>query len=497
MNAEIVQGEASRHKCLIYEGHPSAQLPVVIPLLIDGLTTNWRCLYLGSPEMVWMVDKALKKQGVDTAHEEYRGALMLSSERNHLDGGSFDPASMIEGLRALSDEAIHDGFSGLCATGDMRWELGADDNFDRLVEYEVLLEQLLREKPIRGICQYHCDVLPARAVRDALFTHKSAFVGDVLNRDNLFYMPPEVLLAASGDSTVSKQGEWMCKQIIRIQNAEISRDKALKALGESEAHQRMLAEQLADMNRTLERRVSERTAELEAANQNLEAFSYSVSHDLRAPLRHITGFATILGESSSVSLDAKGRHYVSAISESAQRMERMIDDLLSFSRVGRAELARSRVDLNHLVEEARREVSVGVNGREIVWHVDPLPTVDADPSLLRLVLVNLLSNALKYSSKRSPSVIEVGVAPGEASERVIFVRDNGAGFSMQYVDRLFGVFQRLHKREEFEGTGVGLANVRRIVQRHGGRTWAEGQPGNGATFYFSLPAKSRTPKADS
>jgi len=236
----------------------------------------------------------------------------------------------------------------------------------------------------------------------------------------------------------------------------------------------------------LEVRVRERTEELHASNKELEAFSYSVSHDLRAPLRHITGFATLLEQHAGASLDAQGSRYLTTITEAAARMATLIDDLLAFSRMGRASLSKSRVDLAQLVRDARAEASADVNGRRIDWEVHDLPSVEGDPALLRPVMVNLLSNAIKYTSTRDEARIEVG-AEAKPGEVVIFVRDNGVGFDMAYAHKLFGVFQRLHRADEFSGTGIGLANVRRIVQRHGGRTWAEGAVGCGATFYFSLP----------
>ena len=197
---------------------------------------------------------------------------MLSSDRSHLVDGTFNPEPLIEALCALIDDAVQSGFEGLCATGDMRWELGTDTNFERLREYEARLEHVFRDKPLRGICQYHRDVLPAHAVRDALMVHRSVYIGDQLNRDNLFYLPPELLLETGDHSTPSKQGEWMCQQIIRVLNAEHTRDKAMTALKESAGQQRRLAEELARLNAGLERRVAERTAELVAANHNLEAF---------------------------------------------------------------------------------------------------------------------------------------------------------------------------------------------------------------------------------
>jgi len=230
-----------------------------------------------------------------------------------------------------------------------------------------------------------------------------------------------------------------------------------------------------------------RAEQLETANRELEAFSYSVSHDLRAPLRHIDGFVKILEKQSGPNLDERGRRYLGIVADSARQMGVLIDDLLVFSRMSRAELRRSKVSLNSLVHEAMAELQMEINGRQIAWKIGELPDVEADPAMLRQVWINLIANAVKYTRPRQPAEIEVGCADAANGEFVFYVRDNGVGFDMQYAHKLFGVFQRLHRAEEFEGTGIGLANVRRIVTRHGGRTWAEGKPEGGATFFFSLP----------
>ena len=233
--------------------------------------------------------------------------------------------------------------------------------------------------------------------------------------------------------------------------------------------------------------LGERSSQLTAANKELEAFSYSVSHDLRAPLRHISGFTDLLQKAPGVELGENRLRYLRLISESAVRMGELIDSLLVFSRMGRAEMLQTRVDINSIVRQAQRDVAQADPERSVEWIIDQLPTAPGDPTMLQLVFTNLLSNAFKYSRTRETATIEVGSVNGSSTESVVYVKDNGVGFDMAYANRLFGVFQRLHRAEDFEGTGIGLANVQRIVSRHGGRVWAESELGKGATFFVALP----------
>jgi PAS domain S-box-containing protein len=248
---------------------------------------------------------------------------------------------------------------------------------------------------------------------------------------------------------------------------------------------KQIEEEITRLNADLEGRVEQRTRALEAANRELEAFSYSVSHDLRAPLRTVDGFAQAVMEDYSDRLPPEGQRYLKIVRDGAQRMGRLIDDLLAFSRLGRVPLARRVVDMSALAEECWNEVRAQSPRPDVTCTIDPLPGCSGDPALLKQVWINLLSNALKYSRDRHPSTIHVGFSH-DAPTPAFFVRDNGTGFDMQYAHKLFGVFQRLHRSEDFEGTGVGLAVVQRIIHRHGGRIWANAELGRGATFFFSL-----------
>ncbi len=277
---------------------------------------------------------------------------------------------------------------------------------------------------------------------------------------------------------------------------------------------RLLQNELAETNREvllltveLDKRVAERTAELtaaqeqlrrknaellirsaqlEAANKELEAFSYSVSHDLRAPLRHINGYLQALSEEAPPELNEAARGFIAAISSSTERMNALIEDVLNFSRMSRASMSESQIDTNQLVEEVIQEMGEETRNRNIQWDLQALPTIRADHALLKQVWINLLSNAVKYTRPRNDAKISIG-CDDRGGQWEFFVRDNGVGFDMRYADKLFGVFQRMHSPEQFEGTGIGLANVRQIIRRHGGETRAESKIDVGTTIYFSIP----------
>jgi light-regulated signal transduction histidine kinase (bacteriophytochrome) len=274
---------------------------------------------------------------------------------------------------------------------------------------------------------------------------------------------------------------WLAAaQVFRRRTAE-------QALQHSQARERQLIGEVRRLSDSLEQRVRERTAQLEAANRELEAFAYSVSHDLHAPLRTMDGFAGILAEDHAQQLDDEGQRVLAIIRNEAQRMGRLIDDLLDFSRLGRREMSAVDTDMTSLVREVFEQLGEQAADRELDFQLTALPMARADAALLRQVWFNLLDNALKYTRHRPRVKIKVNGSK-QGSEIVYSVEDNGAGFDMRNAGRLFGVFQRLHRAEEFEGTGVGLALVQRIIRRHGGRVWAEAQVERGASFYFTLPS---------
>jgi PAS domain S-box-containing protein len=297
---------------------------------------------------------------------------------------------------------------------------------------------------------------------------------------------------ARGGEVISFENRYLCKngsyRWLLWSAKSLVEEQLIYASGRDMTERKNIEEQVLKLNEELK----QRAGLLEAANRELESFSYSVSHDLRAPLRHIHGFVELLQKSPALEGDESSCRHMSVISKAAKEMGRLIDDLLAFSRTGRAEMHPAKIDMREMIDRIIQDREIECKGRRVTWEIKPLSMVTGDPGLLRLVWSNLLDNALKYTRPCREAKIEIGQADDDGNgsggrEAVFYVRDNGVGFDMRYASKLFGVFQRLHRAEDFEGTGIGLANVQRIIHRHGGRVWAEGQVNSGATFNFSLP----------
>ena len=302
-----------------------------------------------------------------------------------------------------------------------------------------------------------------------------------------YYIQREILSRAEIEEGLRRASQLIGTQL----------DQKQSELGHTmeDLHEQIVARNLAEeemkrLNKELEARVARRTKELRETNQELESFNYSVSHDLRAPLRHLEGFSKILEEEFTAELSSEARHYLRRIRLAATQMTELVDDLLQLARFGRQAVKREHIWLNPLIEETVTACMQEEQGREIAWNIEILPEVEADPGLVRQVFTNLISNALKFTRKEKAAAIEIG-SRRENGGSTIFVKDNGAGFDPRFSDKLFGVFQRLHRQDEFEGTGIGLAIVARIIHKHGGRVWAESAPGQGTTFYFTLAAANQ------
>ena len=420
----------------------------------------------------------------------------------------------VRGAGRWEGALVHTKKDGTTVVVESRWSLQRDDRGVPVAVLETnndITERKRAEQELRNQAELLSLAHDAIIVRDPesriMFWNPGAAktygwsAAEAIGRvtHNLLQTRFPVSLQAL-DAALQEQGEWegelshITRQgtaIVVASRQSLRRDEhgapaAILEINRDVTEGKRAEEEIRKLNEELEQRVIERTRDLEAVNRELEAFAYSVSHDLRAPLRHTVGYAELLQKNASSILDEKSRRYTLMIMESAQRMGTLIDDLLAFARVGRAEIQKTMVNLDQVVKEALGEVRQETDGRNIAWKMSALPNVRGDRSLLRLAFVNLITNAIKFTRTRAQAEIEIG-ADAKQAEIVVFIRDNGVGFDMKYVNKLFGVFQRLHRTEEFEGTGIGLATVQRIIHRHGGSVWAEGVLDRGATFYLALP----------
>jgi signal transduction histidine kinase len=341
------------------------------------------------------------------------------------------------------------------------------------------------EKDMGKVSHLHARAYLDKGIKHASYRAKSSLDG--VNRLYSFRLVDDLpLLVFAGIAEDDYLAEWR-RHVWQYGIGAMVFSLVVLGFGLRQRRAEMTIRQL---NAELEQRVAARTAQLEAANRELEAFTYSISHNLRAPLRHIDGFIGLLNERTATRLDDESRRYMTTISRAAGDMDALIDDLLSFSQMGRFEMAKARVDLGVLLREVIQELEPEARGRTIDWRIAKLPPVTGDRFMLRIVLLNLISNALKFTQPCPQAEIEIGCQSEPETEIIVSVRDNGVGFDMRYAGKLFGVFERLHGVDEFEGNGIGLAIVKRVVGLHGGRVWAEGRLDQGASFFFTLPQSS-------
>jgi len=406
------------------------------------------------------------------------GKIFATYHRNESD--SVDaPQLEAEGTRIQGDDLelfrhIHQG-NEIIGTVYLRAGLGLEE---RLIRYTgIVLTLLVASLLIALLLSARLQALVSTPLLEVADIAQRVINNQDYSRRAIKYSNDEVGVLVDGFNQMLSQ----------IQQREAALQSANHALQLEIAEHKAAREQVAALNETLEQRVVERTAELEAANKELESFSYSVSHDLRAPLRGIDGFSLILQENYSDKLDEKGQSYLQRVRAATQRMGDLIDDLLKLSRATRSEMNPTTVDLSELATTITDELQESTPDRKAVFSIEPHMIVNADETLMRVMLENLIGNAWKFAGKRPETRIEIGKKI-IAGDTVYYIKDNGTGFDMKYADKLFGAFQRLHTVNEFEGTGVGLANVQRIIRRHGGKVWAEAKLDEGATFYFTLSA---------
>jgi PAS domain S-box-containing protein len=350
------------------------------------------------------------------------------------------------------------------------------DASQRITMFNAAAEKMFRCPAKEAIGQPLDRFIPAR-FRQSHHAHVAQFERSGLTSRSMGHLKPLTGQRADGEEFPMEAS---------ISHVEVGGQKISTAIVRDITRRMEAEEQIHKLNAELEQRVLDRTAELTAANKELEAFTCSVAHDLRAPLRHIDAYSKILLEEFRSNLPPEAQQYLESVRAGSRNMTQLVDDLLNLAHIGQLELKRQPVPLNTLVNEVREELTREFSGRTIEWHVRPLPVLHCDAGLMKQVFANLLSNAVKYTRQRPLAVIEVGCLKVNSST-AIFVRDNGVGFNMKYAHRLFGIFQRLHRAEDFEGTGVGLAIVERIIRRHGGCVWAESAVDKGAVFYFMVP----------
>jgi signal transduction histidine kinase len=447
-----------RHICNIYRNR-NEQFSLIADFMLHGLRKGHKCIYIVDENTKDDVLGVLKeKEGRDDG-SMLDNLMFLTKEDSYLKGGSFDPDRMIKLLQETQETALAEGFPELSVTGEMTWIFSKLPGVDKLLEYEAKLNYFFPNSKSTAICQYNENKFDAKTLMGVLNTHPVVGIYGELY-ENPYYIHPEVYLASLiGDVPVAMY-ENARDDCVKRASVERERRRAESALMEA----------------------NKRLAE---SNKELDAFSYSVSHDLRAPLRSMDGFSQILLEDHADRIDEVGKDYLKRIRAASQLSGQLIDDLMKLSRISRNEMRVETVDLSELGREIAAQLRNSSPDRNVEFVIADGLVARGDPHLLKIAIDNLMGNAWKFTGRHPAARIEFGQDKTDG-KKTFFVRDDGAGFDMAYVGKMFAPFQRLHSSDEFPGSGIGLATVRRIIGRHGGMIWAEGAVEKGATFYFTL-----------
>ena len=456
-----------RHLCNIYRNR-NEQFSLVADFMLDGLRKGHKCMYIVDENTKDDVLGAIKeKEGRDDG-SMLDNLIFLTKEDSYLKGGSFDPDRMIKLLQETQETALAEGFSEFWVSGEMTWIFSSLTDIRKLLEYESKLNYFFPNSKSIGICQYNENKFDAKTLWGVLNTHPVVGIYGELY-ENPYYIPPEIYLAGISDNVSVAMYENARDDVVNRASVERERRRAESALREA----------------------SKRLTE---SNKELDAFSYSVSHDLRAPLRSMDGFSKVLLEDHADRIDDVGKDYLKRIRAASQLMGQLVDDLLKLSRISRSEMRVETVDLSELGREIAAQLRNSSPDRNVEFVIADGLVARGDPHLLKIAIDNLMGNAWKFTSRHPAARIEFGQDQTDG-KKAFFVKDDGAGFDMAYVGKMFAPFQRLHSSDEFPGSGVGLATVKRIIDRHGGMIWAEGAVEKGATFHFTMDNRGSNRKS--
>lgn len=474
------------HACLIYEDE-AEQLATTVSYLKEGLQRGEKCILLTNRRVSEATLAAVAAEGVDVGAAIDHGALVTANGMGDISSKTFAPLEMAHWLVKNATEAVGRGFPALRLTVEMDWFLLDNPGIDQVMAYEAELNHFFEKYPALAICQYSQPCFTPEVIQSIIYNHPLLIVDGFVSR-NFFYKPPDEFLAPH-DSRRSVRRMLSAVTSRELEDTRLINDKIVserlnKQLQQEIAKRRRIEGEVRRLNAELEHRVAERTAQLETSNQEMEAFCHAISHDLRAPLSRQEGFCQALLDDCADGLGEEGRYFVERICYASRQLKELIDALLGLSRLASYELEVSEVDLTAIAHAVVGQL-VREGQRDVQFDIAPDVHARGDARLLRLVLESLIGNAWKFTARQPAACIAFGVSE-EEGRRVYNVRDNGAGFEMEFAGQLFIPFRRLHGVQDFPGIGIGLASVKRIIERHGGQVWAHGAVGQGATFSFTL-----------